>query len=430
MRKDIIGKILKKERIARRMRQQDVADLLEVSPMTVSNIERGFLSVADEKYKQYAKVLDKSEELFGIEAEMQKKERTLMAEICHSEDLVRGNPKMAAKLLEDLTDVDLFPATRTFANFVSGRIAFELKQRKKAKELLEKVLDELDQCPDLENSNLHSICLNDLGRLAFYEEDYLTALSRTEDGILAFNEEGERRWYKPNLYLNKIIYLEELGRDEEAREVLELLYANIESFANNLDVVIQIHEQFAKLLLKSGSPLKAEKYAKKGLNIAWENRQYRRLFSIWTLLGNIHVALGKLQDAKMRYRKALAYSEYVDDSPDRIGRTHLAFGKLLIEVGEKENAEEQLLLAVESFQEIEIKKAHHIEALITLGELNKSTELFNSVDEILTDRMHTNVISVDNIIKLCDFYESVGNKPKFEHYQNFLYRKLKEGVIK
>lgn len=251
----------------------------------------------------------------------------------------------------------------------------------------------------------------------------------TENAISVFNGEGERLSYKPRFYLNKVIYLEKLGRDEEARKVLRLLYGNIDSFKSNIGVVIQIHEQFANLLLKSGSPLRAEEYAKKGLNIAWENHENRRLFSIWTLLGNIYNMLGKQNEAKIRYVKALAYTKYVEeDSPDRIARTRLAYGKLLVSMNEKEEAERQLLLSVEIFQRTKTTDIHYIEAIITLGRLKNSEKLLQLADEIISNGNHMESISIDNIVLMCDFYESSGNQKKFNHYNYLLYKKTKEVI--
>lgn len=292
MRRDIVGAILIKERKRQNLTQQQVADQLQLGKTTISYIERGLPTVGDERYLQYATLLGIAETLFGVVDEAEERERFVMEELRHIEDIVSGNPEEALTLLEDL-DVHMFQTAKVFATFLKGRIAFENQKRKESRALLSEALTGLDKCPNLADSNLHSICLNDLGRLAFYEEDYQTALDYTEKAIDVFKEEGNRTYYKPNFYLNKVIYLEELGRDEEACRVLEFLYKHLSKFKENIAPVIQIHEQYATLLLKSGQPLKALEYAQKGHKVAWNNQQFRRLFSIWTLIGNIHVTLGR-----------------------------------------------------------------------------------------------------------------------------------------
>ncbi|WP_028777488.1 helix-turn-helix transcriptional regulator [Shimazuella kribbensis] len=434
MRKDIIGAVLVEERKKQGKRILDVANELGIGSTTISSMERGLPTVADEKYIDYAKLLGKAEELFGIEEEMKKRERFLMEELQHMEDILTGNPCMALEEIESFPDLQMFQDVSVFATFLRGRIAFELKRWNKANKLLLKALTNLDQCPRLAASNLRSICLNDLGRLAFYDSDYKTALGYTEQAIDAFEDEGNRKYYKPYLYLNQVIYLEELGRDEEACHVLEYLYNNKNQFKANLTVTIQIHEQYSNLLMKSGSPLKALEYAQNGLKIAWENREYRRLFSIWSIMGDIFVMLGRAEEAKKRYQKALSLSNYVLDSPARIGQTNFEYGKLLLRMDDHTKAEEQLLLAVKYFEKSTENDSYLIESLINLGRLkeknqtNNSKEIFQMADELLSNSKDMKNTSVDIFIGMCDFYERNGDKQKFHYYQNLMYQTLKRSV--
>ncbi|MCH5585137.1 helix-turn-helix domain-containing protein [Shimazuella sp. AN120528] len=427
MRRDIVGAILAKERKRLNLNQQEVADKMELGKTTISYMERGLPTVGDDRYIQYAEFLGIAEELFGVVDEATERERSVMEELLHIEDIITGNPKEASTLLAEL-DVNMFQTAKVFATFLKGRIAFVLQKRKDSRDLLNKALLGLDECPDLAHFNLHAICLNDLGRLAFYEEDYQSALEHTEKAINVFQENGERIYYKPYLYLNKVIYLEELGRDEEACRELEFLYEHIDKIKENIAPVIQIYEQFATLLLKTGQPLKALEYAQKGHQVAWKNRQYRRLFSIWSLMGEIYVALGRLNEAKIRYRKAIAYREYVSDYPDRIGITYLNYGKLLIALGESQSSEEQISNAVKSFRKSKNKEINLIEALITLGHLKSEMDLILEADKILSSGNNSRAVSVDIFLKMCDFYENKGNEQKFKQYQNLMYRKLKEGA--
>lgn len=205
MRRDIVGALLTKERKRQNLTQQQVADQLQLGKTTISYMERGLPTVGDDRYMQYAALLGIAEELFGVVDEAEERERYIMEELRHIEDIVSGNPEEALALLEAL-DINMFQTAKIFATFLKGRIAFEKQKRKESKTLLSEALVGLDECPDLANSNLHSICLNDLGRLAFYEEDYQTALDYTEKAIDVFKEKGNRTYYKPNFYLNKVIF--------------------------------------------------------------------------------------------------------------------------------------------------------------------------------------------------------------------------------
>lgn len=429
MRRDIVGTILAKERKRRNLTQQDIADQMELGKTTISHIERGLPTIGEERYMDYAQYLGIAEELFGIEGKMKKRERQIMKELIHIEDIVIGNPKEAQRLINSLMDEALlFPSTKSFFAYIGGRSGFETGIYGEAQMIFQEALKSLDECPDLEKSNIRSMCLNDLGRIAFRRGDFQTALDYTEEAIRHFHEDGERIQYKPNFYLNKVIYLEELGRDEEACRELEFLYEHIEKFKENIAPVIQIHEQYATLLLKSGLPIKALEYAQKGLQVAHKNNQFRRLFSIWSLMGNIHVALGNTEEAETRFRKALVFSKYVADSPDRIGRTHLNYGKLLITKGDVQQAEEQLSHAIKFLERTESKEPHLIDALVTLANLKQEEEWIKKVDKTLSFKNSIRNVPVDIFLKMCNFYESNGDEKKFEHYRNLTFEKLKEGL--
>jgi tetratricopeptide (TPR) repeat protein len=427
MRRDIVGTILTKERKRLNLTQQDIADRLQLGKTTVSYMERGLPTVGDDRYMQYATLLGIAEELFGIVDEAEKHERVILEELRHIEDIVSGNPEEALALLEDL-DINMFHIAKVFATFLRGRIAFERQQRKEAKTLFREAFLCLDECPDLADSNLHAICLNDLGRLAFYEEDFQTALDYTEKAINLFKDEGNRTYYKPYPHLNKVIYLVELDRNEEACNELEFLYRHMDKFKDNIQSIIQIHEQYATLLFKSGSPLKALEYTQLGFLVAKKNRQYRRLFSICSLVGEIYVALKKLNEAKIHYRKALAFRKHVSDNPARIGITSLNYGKLLITLREHQTAEKQISNAVSLLEKAKNREAYLIDALITLAHLTKDEKLIQKADEIISNINTYKQLSIDIFLKICDFYESEDNVTKVKHYQTLIYHRLKEGA--
>lgn len=107
MRRDIVGAILIKERKRLNLTQQDIADQLQLGKTTISYMERGLPTVGDDRYMQYAALLGIAEELFGIVDEEEERERFIMEELRHIEDIISGNPEEALALLEDL-DVNMF----------------------------------------------------------------------------------------------------------------------------------------------------------------------------------------------------------------------------------------------------------------------------------------------------------------------------------
>jgi tetratricopeptide (TPR) repeat protein len=429
MRKDIIGSVLLEERKKQGKTLRDIANKLGWSLSTLSSIERGFISVADEKYREYAKELEMAESLFGIEDEMTKREKEIMSDLRHIEDILNGNPQVALERIESYTDIHHFLDAITFAHFLKGRIYFEQKDFVKSKKYLEQTLKKLDESPKLATSNLHCICLNDLARIAFYTQDYQTSYRLAKQAIELFVADGQRNYYKPYLLLNQIIYLEKLNRIEEACRCCEQLLGEKDSYKTNLYIVIQIYERYAIMLSKLGMPIKALDYAQQGLQIAWENESYRRLFSLWITIGDINVTLERFEEAEVRYQKSLDLIHHVSDTPNLICEIYVKFAQLLIKLGKEKKAEQTLVQAKKyKIESNDFKtKIYYLLAKLQQKQnrLEEATETYNHLERMLI----TNKIPVDICLALCEFYKETGNEQKMVYYQQLIFQTIKEGIV-
>jgi tetratricopeptide (TPR) repeat protein len=432
VRKDLIGAILLQKRKSQKKTIQEVADEMEIGTTTVSGMERGLPNVADEKYMMYAKFLGKAEELFGIEDEMAAREQAIFKELQHIEDILTGVPDNARKRLDKIKDLHMYRDANAFATFLRGRIHYEQKNYSKAKELLEEVLKNVDQCPSLLNSNLRSICFNELGIIAFHNNEYVEARQFTEDALRVFDKKGERQYYRPYLYLNLAIYLEILDKIEDACIPLKHLLRMIDKFKSNVAVTIQAYERYANLLLKLGMPRKALKFAHEALQYAWENKQYRRLFSVWSTLGNILMELGKIEDAKQRYYKALDLVTFVSDNSVMVADTYYRMGKLLIQTEEYTEAEDMIIYACDYLEETN-EEQDKLNAYIELGRiqshLGKKSQFENTFNKInkMMENMPEKNITFDICMIMCEFYNSIGDKDKLNYYQEMTWRKWRKG---
>src|SRR5690606_6212093 len=104
MDKKTIGPILRRERKKQKLTIEEVVKNLSFEATTLSNLERGFTNVTDEKYIEYATLLGIEEELFGIVSEEKRKERTRRRRLKQIEYIASIVPEKALKYLEDRSE--------------------------------------------------------------------------------------------------------------------------------------------------------------------------------------------------------------------------------------------------------------------------------------------------------------------------------------
>ncbi|WP_028776611.1 helix-turn-helix transcriptional regulator [Shimazuella kribbensis] len=433
--KDLVGAILLQERKIQGKTIQEVADEMGIGTTTVSGMERGLPNVADEKYIMYAKYLGKAEELFALEDENKVREQAIFNDLLHIEDILNAVPNTAQKRLDKIEDLHMFRDASVFATFLRGRIHYEQKNYTKAKDLLEKTLQDVDQCPSLLDSNIPSICFHELGIIAFHKNKYEEAQQLTENAIKVFDKKGKRQHYRPYLYLNLAIYLEILDKIEDACVPLKHLLRMVDKVKSNIAVTIQAYERYANLLLSLGMPRKALKYGREALQIAWNNKQYRRLFSVWSTLGNILTEIGQTEEAKQRYYKALDLVSFVSDNSIIVGDTYFRLGKLLIRTEVYAEAEEMLIHACQ-YLEKSNEEQDKLNAYIELGKLQSYLgkkqdfeNTFNKINKVMENMPEKN-ITFDMCMIMCEFYINIGNKDKLDHYQGMIWEKWRKGEIK
>jgi tetratricopeptide (TPR) repeat protein len=431
MRKDIIGSKLLEERKNQGKTLRDIAHKLGWSLSTLSSIERGFISVADEKYIEYAKELGIAEDLFGIEDEMTKREKEIMKELKHIEDISIGNQTIALERINNLTDIHHFSDAIAFSEYLKGRIYYFQQDYKRSKKHFESALKKLDECPNLANSNLPCICYSELARIAFYDnQDYEASYQLTNQAIDVFAPDGHRNYFKAHLLLNQAIYLEELDRLEESCSYVEQLLKEKEILKPNDITMIQAYERYAVVLTKLGMPFKALDYAKEGLQLAWENKSHLRLFSMWITIGDIFSAIGNYEVAIINYQKSLDFIHHAKDKPHHICELYFRFGQALARKGEIKESENKLLFAQKYSNKTKSSKfkleIHHLLGKIqrTQHKFTEARETYKKIEEMF--KFSSDYIPVDICLELCEFYKDIRNEDKSNYYQRLLYQNLKE----
>ncbi|MXQ55285.1 glycosyltransferase family protein [Shimazuella alba] len=125
MDKKRVGVKLKAERTKRGILQKEIADQLKVGTTTISNLERGFEGVAEEKYILYAQEFGLAEELCGVISEEELRERHYIKKLTNIDHLLATNTEKWDQELEVLNkEVDFESETKLapFYHFLKGKI--------------------------------------------------------------------------------------------------------------------------------------------------------------------------------------------------------------------------------------------------------------------------------------------------------------------
>ncbi|MBA4492983.1 tetratricopeptide repeat protein [Paenactinomyces guangxiensis] len=293
-----LGKILRRKRKEQGLRLEDLADD-QISPSTISSIERGRSNVNEEKVKHLCGKLQIDMMQFPdlIQEEKQRLEKKTKQINCIETAIDLISPDKGLEKLRQL-DADTTERFAATIEYLKARCYFHKQNYTKAQNHFWETIRIVDETPELVKTNLKAASLRDLARITFYDKgDLWQALKYTDEGIKAFVEKGDRPVIYYYLLVNKAMYLDKMKRNEEAIEILKELWKNLHQITS-LKVIINMFELRASLLNDSQMYKEAMEYAMMGIMIARENKIPDRALELLTLLGEIHMNIQDLETAE------------------------------------------------------------------------------------------------------------------------------------
>ncbi|WP_028777904.1 helix-turn-helix domain-containing protein [Shimazuella kribbensis] len=426
-----IGPILRKRRTEMGLRIHDLADE-QISKSTISNAERGLPIVTEAMYEYLLKKLELTHTMQTMLEETEQQEQEAKEALLALESMISTDPEEALQKLQHIQHTYPIPKnTPLYAlhTFLLGRCAFEQKKWEKAKKLFGEVAELAQQKGNLAYTNLYSACMNELGRIAYYEDQLKDALQYTTNGINQLEQEGERAHYLFHLLLNKGIYLEKVKEPEKALEAIEELDRKINQHSTvcdalyivHLDIIIQMHNMYASIYNELQMYQKALEYAQKGVILAQKNKYFHLLLLLRTTLGIILCNLGKTQEAEKCYLAILNFRNRINVEHD--------FVFVYVELGDLYLKQKNWIEAEKIFnQAIEISKRHNdlihvIECLIRLGDCFVEQKKFDQAIQYYQDA-ELNIKTSGNLQKESEIvtnlgycYLNIGEQNKLQMYQ-------------
>lgn len=337
---DKIGDVIRKIRKKRGLRLEDLADD-NISPATISNIERGIPHVHPDKIRYLLSKLDLDLDALPklIQEERQELERLRfrLASIETLHDL--GHADEALRRIDELSLDDTHDLAAV-VYYLKGKCYITKGYLRRAERLLFNAIRLTGQQPEQRKNNLEAAAFCELGSVYFAQHRYEQALQYIENGLSAFHPDGERSQLRYLLLVNKAACLDRLGRTGEAFQTVEILWHHLHQI-HHIHTVLKTYELRTELLLRQRLSEDAISCALEGLEIARLNHQYDRAFHLWTLLGNIYFQNRDWENAELCFCLALRLKNRLRDQ-QAILEAYTRLGLLYMTQEKWDQAREQL----------------------------------------------------------------------------------------
>lgn len=358
-----IGKYIRKTRKSLGLKIDDLADE-NISSSTISKIERVEGPITDEKKIYLCRKLNLNYyEIPTLIMKEKEQHKSIMTKMKYIEQIIDlGEPKIGLKKLRSLDVKQSTQAIQSFEKYLRGRCQVQLKKFEKAKGYFQKALQLIDQSDY--QTNIQAACFNQLGIIAFFQNDFKTALDYTDQGIKSFSKDGELKHLKYSLASNKAVYLEKLNYIDRASNILYDLWQQ-KNEIEYTDILLNMYDVQARIFKKNKMYSKGIENAKKGIELAKLNRKTNRLIELLSTLGSIYLDEKKLEEAEDALTTALALKNQVKEQHlFLVINTRL--GRLYLEQNKPKKTQELLEEAISCYNTHDVVR--HTQALITLGD--------------------------------------------------------------
>ncbi|EGK08263.1 helix-turn-helix domain-containing protein [Kroppenstedtia eburnea] len=361
-----IGELIRRVRKLKGLRLEDLADE-NISPATISNVERGVSHVRQDKMFYLLEKLGISiEEIPTLLLEEKKEADTLKFELLFAESLQRmGFLDEAIQVLKRLNLPNDHPFAPSVYWLIGGTYLLQ-KRYQKAERSLSEAIRLSKQSDYAMNENIEAYSFNDLGLCSYHENNIEQAIQYTRSGLDAFNVNGKNKIVKYNLIRNLAVYLERTGRVVEALRVVQDVWEEVPNIGQK-ETVLGFYWLKGELLRRSGSLKEAEITCQEGLKLAGYNEDYSSSFDLWVVLGSIFMDKRNWEKAEGCFEIALKIAEkYVSDS--RLVRGYIQLGQLKTRREGWEEAEQILKKAIGKGEELSCVP-YLLDAYLAMGDL-------------------------------------------------------------
>jgi tetratricopeptide (TPR) repeat protein len=402
---NLVGEAIRNYRKKKRLRLEDLADE-HISVSTISNIERGFAHVKQEKVNYLLQKLGINvSDLTTLEQNLQRKDEYISLQLTGLESwIVCDEESKALTELNNIKLTDHHPlASRVM--FLKGKCHCRLNEWKKAIHAFYEAI-RLSRL-QMEASPLEAACYDELSRTAYYQNDLKQSLAYVEKGLHLIQENSDVKF---SLIRNKALYLLKQSKEAEALKLIKDNWKHLSSLTQ-IDLILGFYQIRVKLLIVTGLWEEAHAYAEEGIDLAKHNNQYHALCVLWGELGKIYTNQHQYDLAEVCFRTSQVFEFHVKDKSALIS-TYTFYGKLLQEQKEYQLASVLLSKAIQlgsKYNEIE----DLVRAYLAMGQVclvSKDTEsameYFHKARDMAT-KHRLPVLAYEAIFQVAKVYQEV-----------------------
>lgn len=338
---NLVGEAIRNYRKEKKLRLEDLADD-NISVSTISNIERGFAHVKQEKVYYLLKKLGIDlDDLAGIENRLQKQDEQIYLLLTSLEAWLICDEE--EKALTELNKLQL-PDNHQLAakaTYLKGRCFSQLGEWKKAMQAYYEAI-RLDRLQD-DESHLEADCYYELSMCAYQQKELNQAIAYIEKGLEA-KSKGDRSDPYFSLIRNKAQLLYKQERQAEALKLVRDTWPLLEEL-QKVELVLGFYQLRVSLLIDTGLSEEALVCAEEGITLATQNDQFDALCVLWCLRGDIYKNQNQLALAEVCYRTSQIFEYHIKNKSALI-LTYTSYGSLLRETKRYHEAEVMLTKAI------------------------------------------------------------------------------------
>ncbi|MCS1351217.1 helix-turn-helix transcriptional regulator [Mechercharimyces sp. CAU 1602] len=372
-----MGEILRRIRKEKGLRLEDIADQ-NISPATVSNIERGVPHVLPGKVQYLLERLGTNEsEIIRLRSGIREKLNKIELDMLAIESFCDiGEIDEAMYKLNKYENLDNEHPLAGVAVYLKGKCLIAKGAWKSARRALNTSIKLSAKYP-AENIESCSYCL--LGVIAYFTNELEEAISVTDKGIKAFVNEGKRSQVLDVLIVNKITFLDKLNRLGEAMALTEEIWCKKEEIKKP-DTLLHLYQLKVNILRKMDHHSLAIEIGMEGLNRAGMTTEYRRILELWDAIGAVYLKMNELDNAEVALEFAMKIEKRVRKRNYIYISTLTKYGIMKMRKGEVKKSEQILSEAISLGEKLQAE-VFLLDALIYMGDikilLDKHTEAIN-----------------------------------------------------